>query len=188
MQNNRETHEFQQEERIQIVEETSMPNWSQALEKNESVMDSTHSNRGTREENSTQCTEERLEKQTTYRSPKGTEKQIYCMLLKRRHLRYSQDAEANDKIHRGSDHRCVTATFVINALKKNGSREANNNKQRMTTMGNISAQTVKKDTKKHSRSKTDIKNSKKRSNRKLQPQKSDLKQNDDEKTSGTTEV
>ena len=54
-------------------------------------------------------------KQTTYRSPKGTEKHIDYILIKRRHLTYSKDAEANDMIHMGSDHRCVMATFLINA-------------------------------------------------------------------------
>ena len=33
-------------------------------------------------------------KQTTYRSPKGTEKQIDYILIKRRHLKYNKDAEA----------------------------------------------------------------------------------------------
>ena len=74
-------------------------------------------------------------------------------------------------IHMGSDHCCVMATFVIHAQKKNFSRDANDNKQIMTTMENISAQIdQKKVTKKYSRSKKDTKNSKKRSNKKPQPQ------------------
>ena len=52
-------------------------------------------------------------KQTTFRSPKGNEKQIDYILTKRRYLRYNKDAEANDMIHMGSDHRCVMATFTI---------------------------------------------------------------------------
>ena len=59
-----------------------------------------------------------LGKQTTYRSPEGTEKQIDCILIKRRHLKYSKDAEANDMIHMGSEHRCVMATCAINTPKK----------------------------------------------------------------------
>ena len=51
-------------------------------------------------------------------TPKGTEKQIDYILIKRRHLKYSKDAEANGMIHMGSDHRCVMATFVINAQKR----------------------------------------------------------------------
>ena len=51
-------------------------------------------------------------KQTTYRSPKGGEKQIDYILTKRRYLKYNKDAEANDMVHLGSDHRCVMATFV----------------------------------------------------------------------------
>ena len=58
-----------------------------------------------------------LGKQSSYRSPKGTEKQIEYIFFNRRHLKYSKDAEANDMIHMGSDHRCVMATFVINAQR-----------------------------------------------------------------------
>ena len=58
------------------------------------------------------------EKQTTYRSPKCNEKQLDYILIKRRHLKYSKDAEANDMIHMGCDHRCVMATFTIIALGK----------------------------------------------------------------------
>ena len=107
-----------------------------------------------------------LGKQTTYRSPQETEKQIDYILIKRRHLRYSEDAEANDTIHKGSDHRCVMSIFEINAQKKNGHRDANNNKQRRNTMENTCAQIDKKRWKqrsKHPRSKKEIKNSKERS-------------------------
>ena len=58
--------------------------------------------------------------------------QIDHILIKRRHLKCSKDAEANDMIHMGGDHRCVMATFVINTPKKDGShetdRQARNNK------------------------------------------------------------
>ena len=64
-----------------------------------------------------------LGKQTTYRSPKGNEKQIDCIIIKRGHLKYNKDAEANDMIHMGSDHRCVMATFVITTPKKDGLRK-----------------------------------------------------------------
>ena len=57
-------------------------------------------------------------KQTTYRSPKGNEKQIDCILTKRRDLKYNKDAETYDMIHMGSDHRCVMATFMITAPEK----------------------------------------------------------------------
>ena len=53
------------------------------------------------------------QKQTTFIFPKGNEKQIDYMLTKRRCLRYNKDAEANDMIHMGSDHRCVMAIFTI---------------------------------------------------------------------------
>ena len=54
------------------------------------------------------------QKQTSFVSPKGKEKQIDYILTKRRYLRNVKDAEANDMIHMGSDHRCVMATFLIN--------------------------------------------------------------------------
>ena len=58
------------------------------------------------------------QKQTTFRSPKGDEKQIDYISTKRRYLRYNKDAEANDMIHTGSDHRCVMATFTITTPEK----------------------------------------------------------------------
>ena len=54
------------------------------------------------------------QKQTSFVSPKGKEKQIDYILTKRRYLRNVKDAEANDMIHMGSDHRCVMATLLIN--------------------------------------------------------------------------
>ena len=62
-------------------------------------------------------------KQTTYRSPKGNEKQVDYIIIKRRHLRHNKDAEVNDMIHMGRDHRCVMATFMITTPKKDGHRK-----------------------------------------------------------------
>ena len=59
------------------------------------------------------------QKQTTFVSPKGKEKQSDYILTKRRCLRHIKDAEANDMIHMGSDHRCVMATFTITMPRKN---------------------------------------------------------------------
>ena len=58
------------------------------------------------------------QKQTTFTSPKGNEKQIDYILTKRRYLEHIKDAEANDMIHVGSDHRCVMATFTISMLER----------------------------------------------------------------------
>ena len=58
------------------------------------------------------------QKQTSFVSPKGKEKQIDSILTKRRYLRNVKDAEANDMIHMGSDHRCVMATLLINMPEK----------------------------------------------------------------------
>ena len=59
------------------------------------------------------------QKQMTFISPKGNEKQVEYILTRRRHLRYNKDAEANDMIHIRSDHRCVMATFTITMPGKN---------------------------------------------------------------------
>ena len=59
-------------------------------------------------------------KQTTHRSPKGNEKRIDYTIIKRKHLKFNKDAEANDMIHMGSDHRSVMATFTITTPKKDG--------------------------------------------------------------------
>ena len=58
------------------------------------------------------------EKQVTYRTPTGAEKQLDYILVNRKYLRCSKAAEANDMIHMGSDHRSVMAQFVIPAPKK----------------------------------------------------------------------
>ena len=58
------------------------------------------------------------QKQTSCVSPKGKEKQIDYILTKKRYLRNVKDAEANDMIRMGSDHRCAMATLLINMLEK----------------------------------------------------------------------
>ena len=52
------------------------------------------------------------QKQVTYRTPKGNEKQLDYILSDKKHYCWSRDAEANDVIHMGSDHRCVMAKLV----------------------------------------------------------------------------
>ena len=58
------------------------------------------------------------QKQTTFVSPKGKEKQIDHTLTEKRYLRNVNDAEVNDMIHMGSDHRCVMATILVNMPEK----------------------------------------------------------------------
>ena len=53
------------------------------------------------------------QKQMTYLTPKNGEKQLDYILTDRKHYSWSKDAEANDKVHMGSDHRCVMAKFEI---------------------------------------------------------------------------
>ena len=72
------------------------------------------------------------QKQTSFVSPKGKEKQIDYILTRRRYLRNVKDAEANDMIHMGSDHRCVMATFLINTPEKNTNVRRENKKHETT--------------------------------------------------------
>ena len=53
------------------------------------------------------------QKQVTYHTPKKVEKQLDYILTDKKHYSWSTDAEANDTIHMGSDHRCVLAKFEI---------------------------------------------------------------------------
>ena len=69
-------------------------------------------------------------KQTTYRSPKGNEKQIDYILTKTKHLKYNRDAEADDMIHMGSDHRCVMATCTITTPERDGHRKTTERRAR----------------------------------------------------------
>ena len=82
------------------------------------------------------------QKQTSFVSPRGKEKQIDYILTKRRYLRNVKDAEANDMIHMGSDHRCVMATFLINMLGKD--IHAKNMKKNMTRLGVLNTNKQKK--------------------------------------------
>ena len=61
------------------------------------------------------------DKQVTYTTPKGAEKQLDYILVDRKHLSYSRDAEANDMIHMGSDHTSVMAQLAIAAPTKENS-------------------------------------------------------------------
>ena len=70
------------------------------------------------------------QKQTSFVSPKGKEKQIDCILTRRRYLGDVEDAEANDMIRMGSDHRCTTATFLINTPGKDTHARRENKKTR----------------------------------------------------------
>ena len=62
------------------------------------------------------------QKQVTDHTPKGVKKQLEYILTDRKHCCWSKDAEANDMIHMGSDHRCVMAKFEIPEKAKKTSR------------------------------------------------------------------
>ena len=70
------------------------------------------------------------EKQHTFRSPNGKEKHLDCVVIDRSNRRYCTDAEANDMIHFGSDHRSVTAHFRFPCAKK---KEGLENKKKTET-------------------------------------------------------
>ena len=53
------------------------------------------------------------QKQVTYYTPKNGEKQLDYISTDSKHDSWCKDAEANDTIHMGSDHRCVMAKFEI---------------------------------------------------------------------------
>ena len=72
------------------------------------------------------------QKQTSFVSPKGKEKQIDYILTKRRYLKNVKDAEANDMIHMGSDHRCVMATFLIDIPERKNNDRRRNTKHETT--------------------------------------------------------
>ena len=55
------------------------------------------------------------------------------ILTKRRCFRNVKDAEANDMIHMGSDHRCIMATFLINTPGKD--THARREKEKHETIG-----------------------------------------------------
>ena len=55
----------------------------------------------------------RPQKQVTYLTRKNGEKQLDYILTNRKRYSWSKDADANDTVHMGSDHRCVMAKFEI---------------------------------------------------------------------------
>ena len=88
-------------------------------------------------------------------------------------------------IQTGSGHRCVMATFVINAQKIG---DANNNKQRMTTMGNIRAQTDKNGYKEAFTFEERYQELEEKIKQEAAAAKSNLEQNEDGRTAGTKEA
>ena len=142
VQNNRKTHESQYEEHTNCGRRLQC-RIGPTLRSRTSQCCSAHTQRGEQKKRLDEATDDDTELHSTQHDLQKnawkasylqitwrTEKHIDYVLIKRRHLIYSKGAEANDMIHMGSDHRCVMATFVINAHEKNGSRDANSDKQR----------------------------------------------------------
>ena len=63
-------------------------------------------------------------KQVTYHTPKGGKKQLDYILTDWKHYFWSEDAEANDTIVMGSDHRCIMAKFEIPKKKDTSSQQS----------------------------------------------------------------
>ena len=61
----------------------------------------------------------------TYHAPKGAEKQLDYILTDKKHHSWSRDAETNDTIHMGSDHKGVMAKFEIQKGKAKGKPRQN---------------------------------------------------------------
>ena len=53
-----------------------------------------------------------------YHAPNGGKKQLDHILTDRKHYGWSKDAEADDTMDMGSDHRCVMAKFEIQKKPK----------------------------------------------------------------------
>ena len=92
-----------------------MLNWDKRLVLNVSVLDRTHSRRETREETGL---DEAMADHTLHST-----QQLDYILVDRKHMYCSREAEANGIIHMGSNHRSVMAKFVITAPKKEGSQK-----------------------------------------------------------------
>ena len=63
------------------------------------------------------------EKQVTFRSASGKDKQLDLVLIDKRSRRYCTGAVANDMIHLVSDHRLVTAHFRFPCVNKERTTE-----------------------------------------------------------------
>ena len=61
------------------------------------------------------------QKLVKFKTLEGVEKQLDCILINRTCLKHNRDAEANDMIHMGIDHRSVMARFVISVSKQKDS-------------------------------------------------------------------
>ena len=133
---------------FQSLDETSMLNWDLEKERNVKVCAGTVSTRVTKEVIGWKvgwCYMFTLflntmfrrtpQKRTTFVAPQGKEKQIDYILTKRRYLRHAKDAEANDMLHLGIDHRCVMAIFMITMFGKNiHIKDKKKNKTRLSMM------------------------------------------------------
>ena len=78
--------------------------------------------------------------QVTYKTPKGVEKQLDYVLINRKHMSFSRDAQANDMIHIGSDHRSFMAQSVIKAPMKKDSQKTRIEGSKTSTKESIKSQ------------------------------------------------
>ena len=161
-----------------------MPTWDQGMELNVSVLDRTLSMKGNKRgdwmkqwltiQNFTALNtmyRKTPEKQATCKTPRGIEKQVGLHFGGQEiNIFCSRDAEANDMIHMGSDHRSVMAQFVIAASQKEVSQKKHTaTKRRFNTEREHkrAKMTTKRDLVKQSSSKNAMPNSKEKPNTKL---------------------
>ena len=134
VQNNREDDK-QHKNAYRLLGEISMLSRDQDAELTVQVLENTHSTEETREvigwhidwcytilQHSTRCIGRILGNKRPTDHQKELRSGIDYIIIKRRHLKY-KDAEAKYMIRMGSDHRCVTATFMITTPKKDGHRK-----------------------------------------------------------------
>ena len=81
-----------------------------------------------------------LDKQATYKTPKNTEKQLDYIFVDKKHLYCNRDAEANDMIHMGSDHRKCRGTIRDYSTKQKIAQKKHIAKKKMKTAENTTSQ------------------------------------------------
>ena len=79
------------------------------------------------------------EKQATYRTPKGTEKKLDYILVDRKYIYCSRNAEANDMIHMGSCHRSAI-TQLLHQRKSHKKVQHSDKKKKRTQRAKMTTQ------------------------------------------------
>ena len=86
----------------------------------------------------------KIREQLRFRTPEGVEKQLDYILINRKYLKHSRDAEANNMTHIGSDHRSVMARFVIPVSKQKDSPKRMHYMERTTRIKSTNMGSLKR--------------------------------------------